>query len=112
MFHRSMLATIRISARSLWLAVSLAAGSAAVYLVVRQAGFSAIAQAIRSALGWLPLVLAIEGFRIATEVMAAKSLFTLVDARVPKAALIRAQLVGYAICNMVPVGRMASEAAK
>jgi uncharacterized membrane protein YbhN (UPF0104 family) len=36
----------------------------------------------------------------------------LLEARVPARALLRAQLVGYAICNVVPVGRVACEATK
>ena len=112
MSRRSMLGIRPGSWRSLWLAASLAAGSGAVYWVVRQTGVAATCEAIRGALYFLPFVLALEGFRIATEVMAAKNLFHLVKASVPNGALIRAQLVGYSICNVVPVGRMASEAAK
>jgi len=112
MSRRFMLGIGAGSWRSLWLAASLAAGSGAVYWVMRQTGVAATCEAIRGAFCFLPLLLALEGFRIATEVMAAKNLFHLVKASVPNGALIKAQLVGYSICNVVPVGRMASEAAK
>jgi uncharacterized membrane protein YbhN (UPF0104 family) len=60
----------------------------------------------------LPWVLALEAARIATEVLASRELLGLLRAEVPTGALVRAQLAGYALGNVLPVGRTASEAAK
>src|SRR5437899_3230539 len=77
-----------------WIAVSLVVGLAAVFCVVRAAGFEATRLVVVGALPWLPWVVALEGCRVATEVFAARSLFGLLGAAVPSGAPIRAPLVG------------------
>jgi len=58
------------------------------------------------------LALAVEGGRITAEVMAARHLFAMQRSAVPTRAIFRAQLVGYAVGNVLPVGRVAAEATK
>jgi hypothetical protein len=94
------------------MAASATIGIAAVFWIVRQAGADATRDVIARALPILPWVLALEAARIATEVLASRDLFGLLRAEVPTGALVRAQLAGYAVCNVFPIGRTASEAAK
>jgi uncharacterized membrane protein YbhN (UPF0104 family) len=114
MFHSEMRSEPKAErgGRWPWIAVSLVVGLAAAFWVVRAAGFDATRQVVVAALPWLPWVIALEGCRVATEVFAARSLFGLLGGAVPTGALIRAQLVGYSIGNVVPVGRVACEATK
>jgi uncharacterized membrane protein YbhN (UPF0104 family) len=100
------------SKRWLWIAASFTLGIAAIGSVVYQAGAGATRDVLVRALPFLPLVVLLEGCRIGTEVLAARDVFRLLRARVPMWALVKAQVIGYSICNVLPVGRMASEAAK
>src|SRR6266508_3382749 len=90
----------------------LALGGGAIGWVVKQAGVADVQQVVTRALPFLALVFALEGCRIATELFAAQSLFGRLKGVVPTGALVRAQLVGYAVCNVLPVGRAACEATK
>jgi hypothetical protein len=101
-----------VSKRSLLVAAGLVLGGVAVSCVVREAGGAATLALMRLALPYLPLALALEGCRILTEVMAAHGLFAMLKSRVPTRSIAKAQFVGYSICNVVPVGRVACEAAK
>jgi uncharacterized membrane protein YbhN (UPF0104 family) len=56
--------------------------------------------------------LVIEGLRIGAEALAARALFARIGASVPFRTLVRAHAIGYAIGNVLPAGRVASEAAK
>ncbi len=98
--------------RWLWIAASFTLGLAAIGSVIYQAGAGATREVLVRALPFLPWVVLLEGCRIGTEVLAARDVFRLLRARVPTWALVKAQVVGYSICNVLPVGRMASEAAK
>ncbi len=98
--------------RWLWIAASSSIGLSAVFWVIQKAGFDATRAVVARALPLLPWVIALEACRIATEVLAARDLFGLLRSPVPAGALVRAQLAGYAVCNLLPVGRTASEAAK
>src|SRR5258708_40103572 len=98
--------------RWLWIATSFTLGLAAIGSVIYQAGAGATREVLVRALPFLPWGVLLEGCRIGTEVLAARDVFRLLRARVPTWALVKAQVVGYSICNVLPVGRMASEAAK
>jgi len=98
--------------RWLWIAGSFTLGLGAVIWVVRQAGVDATLAVIARALPFLPCVVLLEACRIGTEALAARDLFASLKASVPVGALVRAQLVGYSIGNVLPVGRMAAEASK
>jgi uncharacterized membrane protein YbhN (UPF0104 family) len=113
MFHSEMRPSTRPerNRRWLWIAASSTVGLLAVFWIVRQAGFDATRAILARALPLLPWVLALEACRIATEVLAARDLFALLRGQVPTGALVKAQLAGYAICNVFPIGRTASEAA-
>jgi uncharacterized membrane protein YbhN (UPF0104 family) len=104
--------TVATARRPVLGAVALALGVLALYCVVKQAGTAQTLSLLWRALPLLPLALAIEGGRIASEVMAARHLFALQRSKVPTRAIVRAQLVGYAIGNVFPVGRVAAEATK
>jgi uncharacterized membrane protein YbhN (UPF0104 family) len=114
MFHSEMRVSSRPepNRRWLWIVGSSSIGIAAVVWVLRQAGFEATQHVIARALPFLPWVVALEACRIGTEVLASRDLFGLLQSRVPTGALVKAQLAGYAIGNVLPVGRTASEAAK
>ena len=98
--------------RWLWVAGGFAFGFGAVFWVVRQAGFDATFAVIARALPFLPCVILLEACRIGTEALAARELFGSLKASVPMGALVRAQLVGYSIGNVLPIGRMSAEASK
>ncbi len=91
---------------------ALGLGVLALYFVIKQAGTAQTLSLLWRALPLLPLALAIEGGRIMAEVMAARHLFAMQRSAVPTRAIFRAQLVGYAVGNVLPVGRMAAEATK
>jgi uncharacterized membrane protein YbhN (UPF0104 family) len=93
-------------------ALALTLGVTALYFVVKQAGTAQTLQLLWRALPLLPLALFLEGGRIATEVMGARHLFAMQRSHVPVRAVVRAQLVGYALGNVLPVGRVAAEATK
>jgi uncharacterized membrane protein YbhN (UPF0104 family) len=93
-------------------AVALTVGVLALYYVVKQAGVAETVSLLKRALPFLPVALILEGGRIGTEVMAARNLFSLQRSVVPTGSVIRAQLVGYALGNVLPVGRVAAEATK
>ena len=93
-------------------AIFAAFGIAAMALLVRSVGASALVAALRSSARWLPLLFALELGRVATEMWASRSLSASVRARVPFAELARAHVIGYAVACVMPAGRAAGEAVK
>jgi uncharacterized membrane protein YbhN (UPF0104 family) len=104
--------TVATARRPVLGAAALALGVLALYFVVKQVGTTHTLSLLRRGMPLLPFALALEGGRIATEVQAARHLFALQRSTVPTRAIVRAQLVGYAIGNVLPVGRVAGEATK
>jgi hypothetical protein len=93
-------------------AVGFALGTLAVVCIVKEAGAAATCSLLARALPLLPLAIAVEAGRIGAEVLASRKLFAMLKTEVPMQAIVRAQLVGYSVCNTMPVGRMAGEATK
>lgn len=87
-------------------------GAIAMTLLVRSVGPGALVAALRGSARWLPLILALELGRLATEVWLTWSLSDRVRAHVPLAELTRTQVVGYGVANVMPAGRAAGEAVK
>lgn len=61
---------------------------------------------------WLPVLLALEGARIAIEAVGTRALYGLGRDRLPTGALLRAHVVGYGLAFYMPAGRAAAEAIK
>jgi hypothetical protein len=89
-------------------------GVALVALVVHRVGAAGLIEALRAAAPLLPLALALEGARIASEAMAALALFRGLAARPGDAptwrALLRVHLMTYGVVAFAPAGRAAGEA--
>jgi hypothetical protein len=87
-------------------------GVAAIAWLVREAGTDEVAVVLAAAAPFLPVVILLEGVRIGLEAIATRQLLGPEARRVPFGVLLRAQLVGYALCHTLPAGRATAEAAK
>jgi hypothetical protein len=67
---------------------------------------------VATALPLVPIALAMEGARIVVEALATRSLFRAMKSDIPFSVLARAHVVGYSVCNVAPIGRMAAEVTK
>lgn len=88
------------------------AGLIGLGVLVHYVGAARIAEALWSALPWVPVLLCVEGARIAVEAEATRTLYAEVDTAPPRATLMRAQLVAYWVFVVSPMGRAASEVTK
>jgi hypothetical protein len=88
------------------------AGAAVIGWLIRAAGTREVLAVLARSIAWLPAVAALEGARIASELMSTRALLGAERNRVGLACLARAQLVANALCTVLPAGRAASEAAK
>ncbi len=97
-----------------------AAGVGAVVWLVLEAGGERVAAVLSSVLPWFPLLICLEGFRIAAEALTTHTLFAAARERSrergwllpPPAAQLRTHIIGYSVCIAAPAGRVASEAVK
>lgn len=87
-------------------------GVAAMVILIRSVGPAALLAALRSSARWLPVLLALEIGRAALEAIATRSLSARVRRRVGLPTLARVHLIAYAVGNVMPAGRAASEAVK
>jgi hypothetical protein len=95
------------------LAVVLAAGGVAVIVwFLRTTSANDVREAAHRLAGWLPLVFALEGARIAAEAMGTRALYGLSRDRLPTGALLRAHVIGYSLAFYMPAGRTTAEAVK
>ncbi len=90
----------------------LLAGFGLLVFLVVDAGPSTVWRAIRTAGPWLPLIMGFGGGWFAGEVVAHRILLEDVARRVPLPALVRANLVAYAIVVLAPLGKAGSEIAR
>jgi hypothetical protein len=71
---------------------------------------------VRRAIGrlaaWIPVLLALEGARIAVEAAGTRALYGLGRERLPTGLLVRSHVVGYGLAFYMPAGRAAAEAVK
>ncbi len=87
-----------------------ALGVAALVALLVHAGPGRVADAVCRMRGGIAAAILLEGLRIAAETWGARAMF---GARhVPRRALARAQLLGYALCYVLPAGRAVAEACK
>ncbi len=80
--------------------------------MVRLAGSESVGRVGALAAPWLPLVLALEGLRILLETSATRALYGDAARNIPRALLLRAHLVGYAMTIALPAGRTMAEGYK
>jgi hypothetical protein len=87
-----------------------ALGVAALVALLVHAGPARVADVLCRMRGGIAVAIVLEGLRIAAETWGARAM--LGAARLPRRALARAQLVGYALCYVLPAGRAVAEACK
>jgi Lysylphosphatidylglycerol synthase TM region len=87
-------------------------GLAVLIAVASFVGVANVGHRLEGALGWLPLLLVLEGTRVPLEGVATRRLLGSRALRVPLALLARAQLVFYAVSVCTPGGRVLGEASK
>jgi hypothetical protein len=86
-----------------------AVGAGAMVAFVAHAGPAHVAEVL-ARMGWaVALAVAFEGARVVSETWGARALC---GSDVPRRALVRAQLAGYALCYVLPAGRAVAEACK
>ena len=102
--------------RPLWQSLVRAAfgvaGVVVVVLLVRSAGKEALLEALLPTLPWLPALLALDLLRIGADAHATLLAYGDRGAAIPRARLLRAQLVANAVTYLAPAGRTAAEATK
>lgn len=102
--------------RPLWQSLLRAAfgvaGVIVVVLLVRSAGKEALTEALLPTLPWLPALLALDLLRIGADAHATLLVYGERGAALPRARLLRAQLVANAVTYLAPAGRTAAEATK
>jgi hypothetical protein len=94
--------------RAALLLLALGATVAMVHLV----GAPGVGDTLWLALPWIPLVLTVEGARIAIEASATRAPLGGGAQGIPRAELARMHLVGYALTTTMPAGRAVAEAYK
>lgn len=93
--------------------VALAAGGVgAIAYFLHVSELALVGRALARLAAWLPLLMAIEGARIAIEALGTGALYGLPRARLPLLRLLRAHVVGYGLAFYMPAGRAAAEAVK
>src|SRR5579883_3146315 len=90
--------------------LTAAVGVALLGWLVARAGVAAFAAALARMPAAMLLVVVLEGARIVVETWGTRA--SLGPSRAPRGAVLRAQLVGYAVCYVAPLGRAVAEACK
>jgi uncharacterized membrane protein YbhN (UPF0104 family) len=80
--------------------------------LVRHVGAGPIAETLRGAVRWLPLLCLLELVRIACETAASYLAFGALAARIPLATLLRAHVLGHSLGTIAPAPTVVSEAIK
>jgi hypothetical protein len=97
----------------LWFRIALGlAGLAVLGLIVRHVGTGMVIDTLRAALPWLPILLALDLFRVACSTAASYFAFGALARRIPRATLFRAHVLGYALGSVAPAPTVADEAIK
>jgi len=101
------------SALGIWLRAGLGvAGLCGLVFLVSTAGAAAVYAAMREAIVWLPLLIALELGRIVCESLACYLAFGPLAHRIPRATLFRANLIGLAMSHFAPAPRLVNETVK
>ncbi len=96
-----------------WLRLALGSlGLAALAAIVRSVGVSAVAETLRGALAWLPLLCLLEVGRIAAATASSYFAFGGLAPQIPIAALLRAHLLGHALGGVAPAPTLFNETIK
>jgi hypothetical protein len=88
------------------------AGAALVAWIVARMGPARVAASARELALWAPIVVALEGARIGTEVWTTRALYGEAGRRLSLGRLVRATLVAYPVILLAPAGRLGGEALK
>ncbi len=88
------------------------AGLVALVVLVRHAGARAVLDALRGALGWLPVLSALELVRIVCEATASALAFGPLATRIPRATLLRAHVLGHTLGGVAPAPSVVNETIK
>jgi hypothetical protein len=80
--------------------------------IVRHIGVGILVETLRPAWRWLPLIGALDVFRIASETASSWSALGSLAPRIPKTTLFRAHLLGHGIGNLAPAPRVVNETIK
>lgn len=97
-------------ARTVASALVAALGVAALVALLLHTGPARVAEVLGRMGGGIAVAAVLEGLRIASETWGARAMYG--PGLVPRRSLLRAQLVGYALCYVLPVGRAVAEACK
>jgi hypothetical protein len=81
-------------------------------VLVRHIGADAILATLRPAVRWLPILCALEIVRIACETLASHLAFGSLAARIPRATLFRAHVIGMSLGSLAPAPRVVNETIK
>jgi len=96
-----------------WFRVALGvAGLVMLVALVRHVGADAILATLRPAAQWLPILCALELVRIACETLASYLAFGSLAARIPRATLFRAHVIGMSLGSLAPAPRVVNETIK
>jgi hypothetical protein len=90
----------------------LVAGLTVLVLLVRSAGATALASAMRRTLPWLPALLLLDAIRVACDTVATYLAYGELGRNVPRGPLVRAHVIANAVTMLAPAGRTAAEATK
>ena len=98
---------------STWIRLALGVvGLGVLVAIVRHIGVSVIAETLRDALVWLPLIGALEVLRVASETASSWSALGSLAGRIPMTTLFRAHLLGHGLGNLAPAPRVVNETIK
>ena len=105
------LPTTRTARWRIAVSIVLGAGGVAVIIYFLHATrLEDVRDALVSLSAWIPVLLAIEGARIAVEVIGTRSLYA--PHRVPIGLLVRTHIIGYCLAFYMPAGRATAETVK
>ncbi len=97
----------------LWFRITLGlAGLAALGLIVRHVGTERVIDTLRAALPWLPILLALDLFRIACATASSYFAFGALARRIPRVTLFRAHVLGFSLGSLAPAPTVADETIK
>jgi hypothetical protein len=96
-----------------WVRVALGViGLGVLVAIVRHIGVQVLVDTLRPAVRWLPLLCALEVFRIASETASSYWALGSLAPRIPLTTLFRAHLLGHGIGNLAPAPRVVNETIK
>lgn len=100
----------RRSRRAWIVAIAFAAlGGALLVFLVHRTDEALLARTVAHASRWLPVLLCLEGMRVAVEAWGSRHLYA---RPIPFRHLLRANIVGYAVAALAPAGRATAEGVK